>query len=110
MSRELVVLSREQPDLDVLTELVAASGEADLKVGGRYVFDAQDRLLLRIRQPVLVAVPGEVERLLGIPANEPVWWVELQAAVTPAAERIAHHCAEGLAARHDGTVWSESGQ
>ncbi|TDD65743.1 hypothetical protein [Actinomadura rubrisoli] len=111
MSREMVVLSRQQPDLAVLPELVASASGTDLKVGGPYVFDAQDRLLLHVREPVLVTVPGEVQRLLGLPIEEPVWWVELHAATDPAeAERIARHCADAFAAQHDGTVWSESGK
>ncbi|MFD0691772.1 hypothetical protein [Actinomadura fibrosa] len=111
MSRALVVLAKRRPDMADLPELVGSSGGTGLKMGGTYVFDAQDRLLVRVREPILVVVPGEVERLLEADVREPVWWVELHAAADIAeAERIARHCADGIAARSDGTVWSEGGR
>ncbi|MDL4772592.1 hypothetical protein [Actinomadura xylanilytica] len=106
MSRELVVLTRERPDLAVLPDLVGGRG---LSVGGAYVFDAGDRLLVRVREPILVMVPGEVERLLDTDVEAPVWWTDVRAAADLAEARmVARHCAEQLASRHDGTVWSES--
>ncbi|MFI0484007.1 hypothetical protein [Actinomadura sp. 9N215] len=85
MSRELIVLSPHRPE-----------------VGERYLFDPQGRLLVRIQEPVLVPVPGEVERLLGTPSPTPVWWTELHtAADSPEAEQLARDCAERLG----GTIW-----
>lgn len=108
MSRELVVLTRERPDLDAFPALVF-SVDAELRVFGTCVFDTQDRLLVRVQEPVLIKVPGEVERLLGTTAEPPFWWLELRAASDPVeAKWIARHCADALATRHDGTVWSES--
>ncbi|WP_051108985.1 hypothetical protein [Actinomadura flavalba] len=89
MGRELVVVTRERPD-----------------VASPYLTDAADRLLAHVRAPLLVEVPGETERLLGVRVDEPVWWVEIRAAADPpAAGRAAWRYAEDLAARHDGTVW-----
>ncbi|OLT26168.1 hypothetical protein BJF79_43740 [Actinomadura sp. CNU-125] len=100
MSRELIVLSPRKPDVDA----VQVPG---LDVRDAYVFDAQDQLLVRIDTPILVPVPGEVERLLGVSASVPVWWTELHAAAdSPRAVDAARHCADELAAQHDGTVWS----
>ncbi|MUN40791.1 hypothetical protein [Actinomadura litoris] len=108
MSRELVVLSQEEPDLDALPALVASSGIQGLDVGGPYIFDSHDRLLLRVQDATLITVPGEVERLLSAPAREPVWWVELHAAASPPeAFHLARHCARELATRHNGTVWGQ---
>ncbi|WP_242900648.1 hypothetical protein [Actinomadura terrae] len=108
MSRELVVLSPEEPDLDALPALVASSGIQGLEVGGPYVFDSRDRLLLRLRDAMLITVPGEVERLLSTPVQGPVWWLDLHAAASPPeALHLAQHCARELAARHNGTVWSQ---
>ncbi|RSN48370.1 MULTISPECIES: hypothetical protein [Actinomadura] len=100
MSRELIVLSPRRPDVDALRV-------PGLDIRNAYVFDEREQLLVRIDVPVLVPVAGEVERLLGVPVTGPVWWVELRAAAgsTHAAE-VLRRCADELAARHDGTVWS----
>ncbi|MEU9023581.1 hypothetical protein [Actinomadura sp. NPDC048394] len=98
MSRELIVLTSEKPtlDLQVLASL-------PLHVTGNYVFDAEDRLLLRVQEPVLISVPGETERLLGIESATPVWWTEIHiATASPEADHLAQRCAETL----DGTIWT----
>ncbi|MEV5824357.1 hypothetical protein AB0L25_02130 [Spirillospora sp. NPDC052242] len=99
MSRELIVLSPHRPDVDALHV-------PGLDIRDAYVFDDREQLLVRIDTPVLVPVAGEVERLLGVPVREPVWWVELRAAAgSPRAAEALRQCADELAARHDGTVW-----
>ncbi|MFC0041472.1 hypothetical protein [Actinomadura rayongensis] len=103
MSREWVVLTRDRPDL---TDLPALLGD-DLTAEAGCVFDTGDRLLVRLTAPVLVPVPGETERLLGISFACPAWWTEIRSAAgIDAAEKAARRCADGLAQRHSGTVWS----
>lgn len=105
MSRELVVLAPERPDLTILPEFIGD----EFKMVGLYVFDTTDHLLVRIQEPVLVSVPGEAERLLDTDVPAPVWWVEIRAATDPPHARlVASRCAERLADRHGGTVWSAS--
>ncbi|GGV26610.1 hypothetical protein GCM10010182_56690 [Actinomadura cremea] len=99
MSREIIVLSPHRPDIGS----VRAPG---LSIRNTYVFDVHDQLLVRIGVPVLVSVSGEAERLLGVSISEPTWWVELHAAASLQAEQAARHCANGLAAQHNGTIWS----
>lgn len=113
MSREFVALLRERPQIrPTLEGLETATGIA-LSVGEQpgvtQVFDGAGRLLVIVRNPVLIAVPSEAERLLGTTVTTPVWWVELRAAGgVDEAVRIAEECADRLAADHDGLVWNES--
>lgn len=98
MSRELIVLTSEKPSLD-LPALVAPP----LYTAGNDVFDAEDRLLLRVHEPVLISVPGETERLLGIDSATPVWWTEIHIAT---ASREADHLAQRCTDTLDGTIWT----
>jgi hypothetical protein len=98
MSRELIVLTAEKPSLDL-----PALAPSPLQATGNDVFDAEGRLLLRVQEPVLITVAGEVERLLGIDAAVPVWWTEIHTATaSPDAHHLARRCAETL----DGTIWT----
>jgi hypothetical protein len=113
VSREFVALLRERPEIrPVLEGLEVAPGLAlslAEQPGVTQVFDGGGRLLVIIRNPVLIAVPSEAERLLGTSVTSPVWWVELRAAGGVAeAVRIAEECADRLAADHDGLVWNET--
>ncbi|MWA07193.1 hypothetical protein F8568_044030 [Actinomadura sp. LD22] len=95
----MIVLTSEKPTLD-LQALVSPP----LHAAGNDVFDAEDRLLLRVREPVLISVPGEPERLLGIDAATPVWWTEIHiAAASAEARHLAQRCTETL----DGTTWAD---
>lgn len=103
MSLEFITLTRHRPDIGVLPDLVSA----DLRVRGSCVFDPEARLLLRVEEPVLVSVPDEPQRLLDRAVETPVWWTELRTATNPpTAEKLAQQCADELASRYDGTVWS----
>ncbi|MBO2464407.1 hypothetical protein [Actinomadura violacea] len=98
MSRELIVLTTDKPSLDL-----QALASPPLRAARDYVFDAEDRLLLRVREPVLVSVPGEAERLLGIDSAAPVWWTEIHIATdSPEAHHLAQRCAETI----NGTIWT----
>ncbi|MFC4052813.1 hypothetical protein ACFOY4_24255 [Actinomadura syzygii] len=102
MSREIIVLCPRRPGIGALLERVGirvgVRGDDGLKAlsqaAATQVFDAADRMLLVIRDPVLVEVPGEAERLLGIEVPSPVWWVEIRAAAGVAeGEELAARCA-----------------
>jgi hypothetical protein len=71
-----------------------------------HIYDESDRLLVLVREPLLVSVPGEAERLLGVSMPPPIFWVELALAGLPQTEPVARHCAEALTARYDGMVWN----
>jgi hypothetical protein len=66
--------------------------------------------VVSIEMPILVRVPGEIERLLGPDVAErvpvPFWWVELRAPGTnPRGAAAARRFADALAARLAGVVW-----
>ncbi|RAY11325.1 hypothetical protein DPM19_30330 [Actinomadura craniellae] len=104
MSRDLVTLTPRRPDV------VAAVAELRLPAatldGAVQVLDASGRLLVAAAAPRYVRVPGEAERLLGVPVNVPVWWVELRAAGDlPDARHQARGLADLLVRRYGGSVW-----
>ncbi|MFC9976331.1 hypothetical protein ACFVH6_36100 [Spirillospora sp. NPDC127200] len=111
MSRELIALLAEAPQIrQVLTGTPDLQNKA-LSISGDiapvHLHDATGRLLVRLAEPRRVDAPGEAERLLGIPAPRPHWWVEVRSAAgMPQAELLAWICADALVARHGGRVWS----
>ncbi|GAA2615760.1 hypothetical protein SMC26_09820 [Actinomadura fulvescens] len=116
MSCDLVVLARRQPDVHAVIDGMVALGEAVHIRGGdpkpTLLFDADRRLLVSIEDPVLVAVPGEVGRLLGpefgARAPAPVWWVDVRVvADLPDAQRVARKFAEALVHWVGGTVYPD---
>lgn len=115
MTRDVVALLATAPDVhDVAAALLAAGERFRVRsaAGGAVVqlCDDQGRPLVSIEVPVLVRVPGEVERLLGdrvagAPAA-PLWWVETRAPGNrEGAERLGRRFAETLAERCRGVVW-----
>jgi len=119
MSRDIVALVRNMPDVPAILAGVAAAG-GDLLVlpptAGAVVRlgDSPDgqtaRPLLRVDEPILVSVPGEVARLLGTAVAEqvstPVWWIEVRVAATPEhAFEAGYRFAVALVDRLDGAVW-----
>ncbi|GIH17660.1 hypothetical protein [Rugosimonospora africana] len=122
MSQDLVVLTPGQPDVSALLAGMAAAGEEllVLEVADGPVIqlcDAPDgetlRPLLTIEVPVMVAVPGEVRRLLGDEVADrvptPVWWVEVRAAGEPdSAIHFGWRFADAVVGRLGGLVWSAS--
>ncbi|GAA2590188.1 hypothetical protein SMC26_20285 [Actinomadura fulvescens] len=110
MSRDFVVLTTDHPHLPLLlerAELPSGWGlETETQVSGAQLFDENGRMLVVIRDPFLVEVPGEAERLLGVPVPTPVWWVEMRAtAGSTLAAEVAGHCANVMAELYGGTVW-----
>ncbi|WP_026415329.1 hypothetical protein [Actinomadura oligospora] len=109
MSRELVVLLPEPPDIAAVLSNSDALRDTALSIahldGATLLYDDEGRLLVRVAEPRRIEVPGETERLLGVPAPLPTWWIDLRAAATPdTASATARHCAEALATRHHGTI------
>lgn len=117
MTRDVVALLAAAPDVhDVAAALLAAGERFHIRsaAAGAVVqlCDDRGRPLVSIEVPVLVRVPGEVERLLGdrvAGVPPPLWWVETRApSGREGAERLARRFAETLAARCRGVVWPEA--
>ncbi|MFI0444459.1 hypothetical protein [Actinomadura sp. 6N118] len=111
MSREFIVLATDRPHVPLLLERVEIPDgwvpQAETQVGGTQLFDENSRMLVVIRDPFLVEVPGEAERLLGVSAPTPVWWVEMRAAAGSAlAAETASRCANVMAELYNGTIWT----
>jgi hypothetical protein len=118
MSRDVVALVPVMPDVrDIVAGMLAAGPELGVRPVERgpvvQLCDQDGRPLVSIELPVLVRVPGEVERLLGPGLGEgdgavqvPVWWVEARAPSARAgAEALARRFAETVAERLGGLVW-----
>ncbi|MFG2000995.1 hypothetical protein ACGFNU_17795 [Spirillospora sp. NPDC048911] len=113
MSREFVALIRTRPEIPHLLELVELPHGLQMgtRAGAIELFDENGHMLVAIRDPFLVQVPGESERLLGIATATPAWWVEIQAAATNSlAIEIAERCARTAADLYGGTVWPPADQ
>jgi hypothetical protein len=116
MTQDVVALLTRAPRVRDVVAAMQAAGErfrvrsvADGAVV--QLLDDDDRPLVSIEVPVLVQIPGEVERLLGADVAAqvppPLWWVEARAPSARAhAERLARRFADALAARCGGVVWA----
>jgi hypothetical protein len=112
MTSDVVALLAGMPDPKVIVAGMAAAGE---DLGVRHaangavlqLCDADGRPLVSIEVPLLVQVPGEVERLLGAETAErvstPVWWLEARA--RDGRGELARAVAEELVRRLGGVVW-----
>jgi hypothetical protein len=119
MSRDVIALVTTAPTGPALAAGMVAAGEELLVVphaDGAVVqlCDSPDdggiRPLLTIEEPILVAVPGEVARLLGSDMAErvhpPLWWIEVRVADTPEnAIDLGYRFADELVRRLGGAVW-----
>lgn len=112
MTKDVIALTTRMPDpWSVLAGLL--SGGPDKLVGtlgeGAVVqlCDAQGRPLVSVEAPLLVAVEGEAERLLGATAPPvPYWWTEARATTGVAeAEQLAGTFAARIASLVGGSVW-----
>lgn len=117
MTYDLVALVDGRPSSeDVLAGLAAAGEDLGVRAvsGGAVVqlCDEADQPLVSIELPLLVQVPGEVERMLG-PAvgtvDTPAWWVEIRAAAREGARELAEKYADTLVGRLGGKVWTSAG-
>lgn len=84
MTKDVIALTAKMPDTTALMVALTAGGaDLDAQAVGEgaviQLLGAAGRPLVSVEAPVLVQVPGEVERLLGTPSATPVWWTETRA-------------------------------
>ncbi|MFI9806666.1 DUF6177 family protein [Streptomyces sp. NPDC052301] len=112
MTKDVIALTPKMPEIRTLLAGLFAGGP-DLGVNALrdgavvQLCAADGRPLVSVEAPVLVQVPGEVDRLLpGAAPPGPVWWTEARAstAVTEAG-RLAGSFAGRLTTVLGGTVW-----
>ena len=117
MTYDLVALVDGRPSSDDLLAGLAAAGE-ELGVravsGGAVVqlCDDDDQPLVSVELPLLIQVPGEVERMLGAAVGSvdtPAWWVEIRATTQEGARELAERYAHTLIDRLGGKVWTSEG-
>ena len=117
MTYDLVALVDGRPSSeDVLAGLAAAGDELGVRAvsGGAVVqLCGDDNLpLVSIELPLLIQVPGEVERMLGTSVgtvDTPAWWVEIRASARDGAREVAEKYATTLINRLGGKVWTSEG-
>ncbi|GAA3924471.1 hypothetical protein [Actinoplanes auranticolor] len=120
MTYDVIALTRRTPDPQAIIAGMRAAGD-ELRVrqtaNGAVIqlCDDQGRPLVSLETPVLVQVPGEIDRLLGPGYGDrlglPVWWIEARApSGRPEAEALARRFAAELARRLDGLVWPATAQ
>jgi hypothetical protein len=114
MTYDLVALVDGRPSSDdVLAALAAAGAELGVRAvsGGAVIqlCDDDGNPLVSVEIPILIQVPGEVERMLGPSigtVETPAWWVELRATAREGARELAEKYASTLVGRLGGKVWS----
>ncbi|UGQ15042.1 DUF6177 family protein [Yinghuangia sp. ASG 101] len=111
MTTDLIALTHTMPDVWSLVAALMSGGPEPL-VGVESeralirLVDAEGRPLVFVEAPFPVHTPGEVERLLGIAADGPVWWTEVRAATSVRnAEALAGTIATRLVSLLGGSVW-----
>ncbi|MDJ0345617.1 DUF6177 family protein [Streptomyces sp. H10-C2] len=114
MTKDVIALTPKMPDTWTLLAGLYAGGPG-LDVSSTHdgaviqLCTPGGRPLVCVEAPLLVQVPGEAERLLGVrPANGdgPYWWTEARASTaTPGAERLAGSVIGRLTALLGGITW-----
>ena len=105
MTVDAIALCRERPDLAAVLGALPALQARPLPRGPLVqLCDGAGPPLVTLEGPTLVRVPGEVERLLGLVVDGPVWWVEARARDAD-AYGLARRVAQALADAAGGTVW-----
>lgn len=112
MTKDVIALTTRMPDpWSVLAGLLSGGPDKLLGTHGEgavvQLCDAQGRPLVSVEAPLLVAVEGEAERLLGATAPPvPYWWTEARATTGVAeAEQLAGTFAARLASLVGGSTW-----
>ncbi|MFI9200353.1 DUF6177 family protein [Streptomyces sp. NPDC053048] len=115
MTKDVIALTERMPDAwSVLAGLLA--GGPDLRIHTTaddavvQLCGEEGRPLVSIEAPLLLRVPGEAARLLGVDERElgdgPLWWIEARASTAvPQAEPLAGVFAARLAHLLGGRVW-----
>lgn len=120
MTYDVIALTRRTPDPRAIVAGMRAAGD-ELRVretaNGAIIqlCDDQGRPLVSLETPVLVQVPGEIDRLLGPGYGDrlglPVWWIEARApSGRPEAEALARRFAAEVVRHLDGLVWPPTAQ
>jgi hypothetical protein len=117
LSYDVVALIDGRPSYeDVLAGMVAAGPDwlvqevADGAV--LQLCDEQGEPMASLESPILIQVPGEIERLLGAELADvpsPVWWTEVRATPKEGASVLADRYAAELVKRLGGRVWKTVG-
>jgi hypothetical protein len=109
---DIIALCRRQPDPPTTLAAMLEAGP-DLRVNivdeSRLVqlFHPDGRLLVTMEGSRLVQVPGEVQRILGVEVEIPVWWVECRVpGHDQEAEAVARRFTRALLAVTGGSLWS----
>ncbi|MEV4440455.1 DUF6177 family protein [Streptomyces sp. NPDC049577] len=112
MTKDVIALTERMPDAwSVLAGLLAGGPDLTVRSTGEgavaQLCDADGRPLLSVEAPLLLNVPGEAARLLGIEESAgSVWWTEARASTAvPLAERLAGAFAGRLTTLLGGAVW-----
>ncbi len=111
MTYDVVALCAREPDPGTFLAALRAAGPGLRVVTTDPVvqlIDDTGTTLVSIEGPRALAVPGEAERLLGVPdAPDPAWWVESRAAAGHAAAGVvARRFAAALISVTGGTSWA----
>ncbi|MGC4941511.1 hypothetical protein [Kribbella sp. DT2] len=113
MSYDVVALIDGRPSYqDVLAGMMAAGPDwlvREVSDGAvLQLCSPEGTPLASLEAPVLIQVPGEVERLLGAElagTKTPVWWMEVRANPQEGGPELADRYAETLVERLGGRVW-----
>lgn len=113
MSYDVVALIDGRPSYqDVLAGMMAAGPDwlvREVSDGAvLQLCDPQGQPLASLEAPILIQVPGEVERMLGPEVSDvetPVWWMEVRATPQEDAPALADRYAAKLVERLGGRVW-----
>ncbi|WP_327723921.1 DUF6177 family protein [Streptomyces europaeiscabiei] len=114
MTKDVIALTPKMPDTRTLLAGLFAGGPdlglASTGDGGvLQLCTGGGRPLVSVEAPLLIHIPGEVERLLGSDVSAPpppYWWTEARAlAAVPEAEPLADSVCGRLTTLLGGTVW-----
>lgn len=112
MTFDIIALCRRQPDPPTtLAAMLEVGPQLQVNVVDEsrlvQLFHPDGRLLLTMEGSRLIQVPGEVQRILGVEAETPVWWVESRApGHDPEAEALARRFTRALLTMTGGSSWS----
>lgn len=111
MTKDVIALTPKMPNVwALMASLYAGGSDLDLSAAADgavvQLHGPGGRPLVSVESPVLVQVPGEAERLLGLRMEAPFWWTEARASTAvPEAERLAGVVCGRLNALLGGSTW-----
>lgn len=113
MTYDVIALIDGRPSYeDILAGMMAAGPDwlvREVSEGAvLQLCDQSGEPMASLESPLLIQVPGEVERLLGpgvAGVPNPVWWLEVRAAPRDGAAGLADRYADELVKRLGGQVW-----